>query len=102
MERGAWWPTVHGVQKSRTQMSTHTQFPFYTLILLLKYPVTPVQVKVEFGLHWTLIYFNTIFIIKKKKTVSKLDGVGENGYSHYKNKARPVSYTTHKNQPEMG
>ena len=24
MDRGAWWATVHGVAKSRTQLSTHT------------------------------------------------------------------------------
>ena len=24
MDRGAWWATVHGVTKSRTQLSTHT------------------------------------------------------------------------------
>ena len=23
MDRGAWWATVHGVAKSRTQLSTH-------------------------------------------------------------------------------
>ena len=23
MDRGAWWPTVHGVAKSRTRPSTH-------------------------------------------------------------------------------
>ena len=26
MDRGAWWATVHGVAKSRTQLSTHTHF----------------------------------------------------------------------------
>ena len=25
MDRGAWWATVHGVTKSRTQLNTHTQ-----------------------------------------------------------------------------
>ena len=24
MDRGAWWPTVHGVAKNQTQLSTHT------------------------------------------------------------------------------
>ena len=26
MDRGSWWATVHGVTKSRTQLSTHSQF----------------------------------------------------------------------------
>ena len=25
MDRGAWWSTVHGVTKSRTQLSMHTR-----------------------------------------------------------------------------
>ena len=24
MDKGAWWPTVHGVTQSQTQLSTHT------------------------------------------------------------------------------
>ena len=32
MDRGAWWATVHGVTKSRTQLSDFTfSFHFYTL-----------------------------------------------------------------------
>ena len=35
MDRGAWWATVHGVTKSRTQLSTgHTQTIFCPLLLL--------------------------------------------------------------------
>ena len=31
---GAWWATVHGVEKSRIQLSTHTHSLIYTLPLL--------------------------------------------------------------------
>ena len=30
-DRGAWWATVHGVAKSRTQLSTHTHTHTYTI-----------------------------------------------------------------------
>ena len=36
MVRGAWWATVHGVTKSRTQMSKHTQIHTHTHTHTLK------------------------------------------------------------------
>ena len=34
MDRGAWWPTVHGVAKSWTQLSDYTYLlTYYTYLL---------------------------------------------------------------------
>ena len=41
MGKGGWWATVHGVTKSRTQLSTHTH--------------TSIKVK-AFFLKWSLVY----------------------------------------------
>ena len=32
MDRGAWWPAVHMVTKSQTQLSTHTHTHTHTLL----------------------------------------------------------------------
>ena len=41
MDRGAWWATVHGVAKSRRQLSTHTLYQVpYSLIYLETCPAT--------------------------------------------------------------
>ena len=36
LDRGAWWATVLGVAKSRTQLSIYTQIPCYKLKIILK------------------------------------------------------------------
>ena len=35
MDRGVWWARVHGVQKNRTQLSTHTHTKLELVILKL-------------------------------------------------------------------
>ena len=36
MDKTAWWATVHGVKKSRTQLSTHTDMTLKEMFILNK------------------------------------------------------------------
>ena len=65
MDRGAWWAIVHGVTKSRTQLSDFTHFPLsvqlFNCVRLFATPWTAArQASLSITNSWSLLKFMSI------------------------------------------
>jgi len=56
IDRGAWWAAVHGVAKSRTQLSDFTSLHFFFIIILDYIIISRIQVGGKDTNHFTWLF----------------------------------------------